>query len=200
MSKMASALRTEGYTVHNKTYPSGKYVIKKLAEQHIPAAVEFCRKEGNKKIHFVTHSLGGILLRQYLANNTLEEAGRVVMLSPPNQGSEVAEVLKKSKFFRFAIGPALSELGTGPESAPLNLPALEQETGIITGCRTSDPWFKWVFPGPNDGKVSVERARLAGMKGFLVVRLGHTFIMNSPEVIRQTIFFLKNGRFIRQEK
>ena len=86
-------------------------------------------------------------------------------------------------------------LGTDAESRPNTLEQIKGEIGIIAGDRTSDPWFSWLIPGPDDGKVSVESTRLNEMKDFLLVNHGHTFIMRSADVILQTRHFLDNGAF-----
>jgi hypothetical protein len=78
---------------------------------------------------------------------------------------------------------------------PNRLGPVDVPVGIITGDSTLEPWFSSRVPGPDDGKVSVERARLAEMTDFLVVHKSHGFIMNDPEVIAQTTHFLEHGVF-----
>ena len=195
MATMETRLRQEGYWTVNYGYPSTRHDIQELARTHVPRAVERCRKQSVKKIHFVTHSLGGILVRQYLQNNTIANCGRVVMLSPPNQGSELAERLKKLFLYRTITGPAGQQLGTGEDSIPNKLKPIDAEVGVITGNRSLEPWFSIGIPGEDDGKVSVERARLAEMTDFLVVKSCHALIMQHSEVIDQVVFYLKNGHF-----
>lgn len=103
LSKMERALSDSGYVVINNTYPSSKYDIETLAEDVISNSIKECSP--SKKIHFVTHSLGGILVRQYLSSNSVDNLGRVVMLAPPNKGSEVTDKLKDNFAYKMINGP-----------------------------------------------------------------------------------------------
>lgn len=197
MRKVEQALTGAGYTVWNRSYPSTKKSIEALAEEHISKGLRYCRRAGARKIHFVTHSLGGILVRQYLQNNTIENLDKIVMLSPPNKGSEIADSLRDLKLYRWMMGPAGQQLGTDADSLPNTLDRIDATVGIITGNRSSDPWFSPFIPGEDDGKVSVKSARLAEMTDFLVVGAGHTFIMSNRSVLEQVRHFLKEGTFKR---
>ena len=141
--------------------------------------------------------MGGILTRYYLQHYSLPNVGRAVMLSPPNQGSEVAEYLKSKPLFSKALGPAGQELGLGHNSITTQLGGADFDLGIICGTRTSDPWFSFLFDGLNDGKVSVEKARMDGMNDFITVPHGHTFIMQQPDVINHISSYLATGSFAR---
>ncbi len=197
MTKIEKRLKDEGYGTLNCEYPSTKMDIEELARIHVSKAVNHCNRFAPEKIHFVTHSLGGILVRQYLQENALPNGGRVIMLSPPNKGSEVAERLKWSFLYKSITGPAGQQLGTGEDSIPNRLRPIDAEIGIITGNKSYDPWFSIGIPGEDDGKVSVKRAKLEEMNDFLVVKSPHAFIMQNPEVIDQIVFYLKNGKFKR---
>jgi len=200
MAKIKTRLDKEGYQTVNYGYPSTEQNIRELADTHVSTAVNSCKKQSPDKIHFVTHSLGGILVRQYLQNHSIPNCGRVVMLSPPNKGSEIAEKLKDTFLYKSITGPAGQQLGTGKNSVPNTLPPIHIEVGIITGNRSFDPWFSFMIEGDDDGKVSVEHARLEEMNDFLVVDSAHAFIMRNPEVIDQIVFYLMNGNFKRMEK
>jgi len=195
MNKMEQALSESGYLVRNTTYPSTQKPINELASEVIPAAIESCNEEGDRPIHFVTHSLGGILIRYYLETNVLDNLGRVVMLSPPNQGSEVVDNLSGMPGFMAINGPAATQLGTDQDGVPSQLGPATFDVGIITGNRSINLINSMMIPGEDDGKVSVERAKLEGMSDFLVVPHSHPFIMNSKHVIRQVLYFLEHGRF-----
>jgi hypothetical protein len=151
-------------------------------------------RQSSGRVHFVTHSLGGIVLRRYLAHATLPNLGRIVMLAPPNQGSEVADRLQHLWVFRRATGPAGAELTTG-SGGPGTLPEVEAEVGIVAGTRANNPLFSRWIAAPNDGKVAVERTKLPSMAGFLEVDHGHTFLAWHRDVIRQVFRFLETGAF-----
>ena len=199
MHKIEESLSERGYKVTNWSYPSRRKAISVLADESIPRALESCDAPEIERINFVTHSMGGILIRYYLANNTIDSLGRVVMLSPPNQGSELVDFWSEWPGFELINGPAGYELGTDSNSLPLQLGPANFDVGIITGKNTTNPLFSIMIPGDDDGKVSVERARLEGMADFLIVPEAHSFIMRDNAVIRQTAHFLEYGRFSRLE-
>jgi pimeloyl-ACP methyl ester carboxylesterase len=196
MVKIQHALKQAGYTVRNVDYPSRTAPIEMLADDAIGNAVAECRENGATKIDFITHSMGGILVRSYLARHALPELGRVVMLAPPNQGSEIVDKLGSWLLFHWINGPAGDELGTGPDSTPNQLGPANFPVGIIAGDRSIN-WINSLFflPGRDDGKVTVARARLDGMRDFLVIHATHSFITYNHEAIRLTIQFLRVGKF-----
>ena len=195
MSRIAKKLDAAGYIVVNCGYPSTRGDIGYLVDQHVAKAVAKCRNRNAAKIHVVTHSLGGILIRGYLQRNSLPAGSRIVMLGPPNRGSEVVDQLRKFALFKWILGPSAVQLGTGPDSVPNRLNRIGQQIGIIAGNVSSDPWFSRIFAGAHDGKVSVHRTRLDEMADFLVLPCGHTFIMRSQSAIDQIETFLRAGRF-----
>ena len=174
MSNLEDALSTRGYRVINIDYPSTRHPIDDLVAI-LEAEVNRCCRTGPAPVHFVTHSLGGILVRAYLARNEFDRLGRVVMLSPPNKGSEVVDRLGETWFFEFVNGPAGQELGTDRASIPLRLGAANFEVGIITGSRSINLILSLLIEGKDDGKVSTEHAKLAGMKDFLILPSAHPF-------------------------
>jgi hypothetical protein len=199
MNKMQASLLADGYKVANWSYPSRKQSINVLAEEAISDAIEACNDSSVRRINFVTHSMGGILVRYYLAKHEIEDLGRVVMLSPPNQGSELVDLWSGLPGFELINGPAGYQLGTDENSLPLQLGPANFEVGIITGNNTTNPFFSIMIPGDDDGKVSVKSARLEGMADFLVVPEAHSFIMRDKAVIQQLTHFLEHGRFNRSD-
>ena len=197
MKKLANYIQDKGYSVANVDYPSRHKSIKELAFIAVSEGLSKCRKRKAGTIHFVTHSLGGILVRQYLAEHTIPELGRIVMLSPPNQGSRVVDKFSGYPGYRFLNGPAGFQLGTDENSIPRRLGPAKFEVGIITGDRSINLILSTAFDEPNDGKVAVEEARLEGMKDFLVVPHCHPCIMNSAGVLDQIVKFLQVGSFSR---
>lgn len=199
MEKLAQKLAGEGYGILNQGYPSREKTVEFLSSHIIPKAITHCRDRGARKIHFVTHSMGGILVRYYLRDQNIPELGRVVMLSPPNGGSEVVDKLGGNFVFKWLNGPAGRQLGTDAESIPNRLGPVNFELGVITGDRSINLILSCLIPGPDDGKVSINNAKVTGMKDFTIVHASHPFIMNHKEAQRQVISFLKTGRFEHRE-
>lgn len=197
MDKAAKLLNTYGYKIVNVDYPSQTADISSLAHKYIPLALEQCDGKDIKKIHFLTHSMGGILLRDYLASQSIDKLGRVVMLAPPNQGSEVVDKLGSWKLFYYLNGPAGLQLGTGSNSVPNRLGPVNFQLGVIAGNKTVNPLLSGLIPDVNDGKVSVIRAQVAGMKDFIVMPYSHSFIMQREAVIEQALHFIQQGCFAR---
>jgi pimeloyl-ACP methyl ester carboxylesterase len=196
MNPMQRALIDEGFETANIDYPSRDYTVEELAQIAIPKGLDACRaKEGVGRIHFVTHSLGGILLRQYLSEKDIAGLGRVVMLGPPNQGSAAVDELRGFPGFDWLNGPAGLQLGKGEESLPLKLGPAAFELGVIAGNRTIDPITSSVLENPDDGRVSVEDTKLDGMTDFVVVEHSHAFMMRMRRPIELTIRFLNSGSF-----
>ena len=175
MRPIERLLSAHGYRVLNLGYPSRSASIPELARR---VASEIVRWAPTESLDFVTHSLGGILIRQAVAAGDLpaERARRVVMLGPPNSGSELADQLPRWPVFgpvyRKLTGPAGAQLGTDSSSVPAGLPPVPFETGVIAGTRSYNPIFSAVLDGRSDGKVRVERTRVAGMQTLLKCPIG----------------------------
>lgn len=196
MEPMQQALEESGFATANVDYPSRAHSIEELAPVAVEAGVNACRALPDvDTIHFVTHSLGGILLRWYLAQYDITGLGRVVMLGPPNQGSIAADRMRNVPGYDWLNGPIGRQLGKGEDSVPLALPAADFELGIIAGNRTIDPITSVVLPDPDDGRVSVEDTKLEGMTDFVIVEHSHAFLMSMSEPIKLTVRFLESGAF-----
>lgn len=193
MAALATAFQDAGYAVANIDYPSTKHPIEKLAPETIERAIISCHSEST--VHFVTHSMGGILVRYYFAHNTFARLGRVVMIAPPNQGSGVVDALHDVPGFAWYNGPAGLQLGTDMSSIPLQLPAVTYPVGIIAGTRTFNLILSQFLDNPDDGKVSVENTKVAGMADFIEVPYSHPFIMKRKPVIELALGFIANGKF-----
>ncbi|SFI50532.1 esterase/lipase family protein [Celeribacter neptunius] len=191
MLVMARALGAVGYRVINQAYPSRDAPVALLADPALRAARAGCAADPAPDV--VTHSMGAILLRSFAADHPDLDWGRVVMLGPPNHGSEIVDVFGAYAGFAAANGPAGLQLGTA--GLPEALPPVPFEAGVIAGTRSLNPLLSAVVPGEDDGKVSIESTKVAGMQAHLTLPVTHTFMMQNPQVILQTLGFLDHGAF-----
>lgn len=194
MRLLGTRLSKAGFHVVNLGYPSTELAPDGLVS-HLDRELDACCR-GATRVHFVTHSLGGIVVRAQLARRRPENLGRVVMLAPPNRGSELVDRVGGSKLFAWALGPTARELGTDAGSLPNRLPAPDYELGVVAGNASLNPIGSALVPGDDDGIVSVARTQLPGVTDFVEVRASHTFIMRSELVAGEVISFLRNGHFL----
>ena len=200
MRRLERTLQARGYETLNHGYPSRSGDIASLAASMAQVVTAWA---DNGPLDFVTHSLGGILVRAAVASGALprDRMGRVVMLGTPNEGSELADLLPTipviGSFYARVTGPAGLELGTTADGVPGRLPPVDFEVGVIAGDRSWNPWFSALLGEPNDGKVRVERTRVAGMTDFLVMPHWHPLLVSATDVIEQVVHFLECGAFKR---
>lgn len=197
MTKLASAFDARGYKVANVDYPSRIKPIENLAEIAVEKGINECDTNADEKIHFVTHSMGGIIVRYYLAHNQLPQLGRIVMLAPPNKGSQVVDNLSRLPGYALLNGPAGAQLGTGEDSIPSTLGPVTYPVGVVAGTRTINLLLSLYLPNPDDGKVSVENTKVDGMADFIELPVSHPFIMRKEAVVEQVVAFIANGKFTR---
>jgi triacylglycerol lipase len=193
MAKLATHLRGAGFDTWSHTYPSRRHSIADLAHA---LADQLALAAQGRPLHAVTHSMGGIIVR-HLSDPRLTWS-RIVMLAPPNQGSQLAAGLLANPLFRWFYGPAARELADASSWPPP--PA---QFAVIAGTRSlalTNP-TSWTIgrrfpPGvKNDGTVAVDETKLPGMDAFAEVDATHTWIMNAQEVHRLVVAYLQNGRF-----
>ena len=179
----------------NLDYASRKKPLEALAEDIHPPIAAFAQ-QCDSAVHFVAHSMGGLLARLYIANHRPARLARVVMLGSPNGGSEVADLLMDLSIYRALFGPAGLQLSTAQHPVLAELPPPDYAVGIIAGCRTIAPIASLlVLPRPNDGRVSVESSKLVDMTDHVIVKASHTGLPRHPAAIEQSIAFLRAGRF-----
>ena len=193
MDAMEEALLEENFHPVNLGYPSREHPIEELADLAIKPALKECPQD--MEVNFITHSLGGILVRQYLSENEIDNLNRVVMLGPPNQGSEVVDKLGEMPGFYFLNGDAGLQLGTSELSVPNSLGKANFEVGIIAGTKSINLILSSLIPDTDDGKVSIESTKLEGMNDHIEMPVTHPFMMKNDDVIVQVIHYLKHGRF-----
>ena len=196
MHRMQRMLERNGYHVANVDYPSRDYTIEVLAPIAVENGLQQCNgKPDTSTVHFVTHSLGGILVRFYFEHHSIAKLGRVVMLAPPNQGSVAVDEMVRIPGFDWLNGPAGYQLGKGPESIPLQLGKPKFDFAVIAGNRSIDPITSAVLPDPDDGRVSVADTRLDGMQDFAVLPVSHALIMHDRQVFGLIRNYLAHGSF-----
>lgn len=204
MARLGHALERDGYRVVNLTYPSRSVPLETLARDWLPAQLRTHEIASAPRLHFVTHSMGGILVRTWLdqqlrTGTTLPaNLGRVVMIAPPNQGSAVAEKLQNFPPFRWFTGVNGRRLGTNPTSLPRTLgpwPAAVGQLGVIAGDRSLNPLFSAWLTGPNDGKVAVASTHLTGETAHRVLHHSHTWLQWHADTAHAVSTFLSTGRF-----
>lgn len=196
MTPLAAALQEAGFSTANVDYPSQRGTIEELAPVVVGMGVAACRETGATTIHFVTHSMGGILLRYQHEQEPIVDIGRVVMLGPPNQGSELIDQTREWPGIDVVNGPAGAQLGTGPDSVPSQLGPVSFPLGVIAGTATINVLASAMLPDEDDGKVTVARTQVEGMRDFLVVDDSHRFMLRSRTVLDNTVAFLRTGRFV----
>lgn len=186
-------LRRAGFHVINIGYPSRRRDVDRLAAcvaKQLPSP-----EQRPPRLHVLTHSMGGIVFRRLHTTQPIPGLGRVVMLSPPNRGSRLARKLGRYRAGRWLLGPAFAELGPDWETLEAMLGSIDFDLGVIAGDGPRYHPYAPFLEGVHDGTVEVVETQLADMKDFLVVRSGHTFIMNRREVLRQAVHFFRHGKF-----
>jgi pimeloyl-ACP methyl ester carboxylesterase len=164
--------------------------------------------DGIEEIDFVGHSMGNIVIRRYLGDQTDAAHGkqpdrrikRIVMLGPPNQGAELAEKLGDNRAFMAVFGASGQQLGKRWNELKPTLATPQCEFGIIAGGRGEDHGYNPLLPGDNDGIVTVASTRLAGARDFLLVNEVHFSLFHSANVQARVLEFLKHGCFVSEAK
>jgi hypothetical protein len=188
--------RKAGYYVVGLRYPSRTAEPTELLKKYIrPGIAKYCTDQ-ERKIHFLTHSLGGVLLREYLKTDRPANLGRVVMLAPPNHGTELVDRIADRRAIARFIGPTALRLNTGEDSWPKSLGKVDFPVGIIMGSAPRRfPLTSKLLPGSDDGIVSIESGKLDGMSGLIQIPAFHTSLPDKPVAWQQAQQFIEHGRF-----
>ena len=195
MGFLARGLEQEGFEVCTVGYHSVTDKIFQI-RRRVSDQISTCAEGRHGKIHFVGHSLGGILIRDYLKSHRLENMGRVVVLGSPNAGSDAIDVISRMKISHW-IGEAGLSLGTRENIYPGSDEKPVYELGVIAGVfEPLSSLNEQFLPGDDDGLVTVASTRVDGMSDFVVVEASHAGLRHNSYVERQIASFLKRGHFL----
>lgn len=204
MQRVAKTLEAENYRVINLSYESRKIPLEKLVSTWLPEqlqAHEVSLTSDHAPLHFVTHSMGGIVLRGWLKSRpeVPPNLKRVVMFAPPNQGSSLVDRIGTWKAFKISTGVNGVRLSTAADSYPRQIGPWPEgpELGIIAGDSPINPLLAYWTGGPGDGKVRVTETKLNGMTDHIVMPYSHTLIQYRRKPIDQVVVFLRDGKFKR---
>jgi hypothetical protein len=196
MMVMARAARRAGYATLAPNYPYRRS-LEDIADWLAPRVAAF-ESSFEGPLHIVTHSLGGLVARISIAAHRPQRLGRVVMLAPPNGGSELADLLFRMKLARWILGGSGAYLRTDrdPRHEAL-LGIIDYPVGVIAGDRPLLPLPFRLLPLPHDGKVSIAATRVAGLADHVTLPVTHTLMVYDRRVIAAAMAFLAEGSFSR---
>ncbi len=197
-ARLAKIVAAAGYTVHNLDYPSKTVPLPELGPKWLAAKLAALGVARAERLHFVTHSMGGLIVRGYLAAHRPANLGRVVTIVPPHHGSAVSDRLRRLPLIWRLIGRNLGALGTGPDAYWRTLPQrADFDLGVIAGSSALNPLGWFFLERPHDGTVAERSTRLAGMTDHILLSSNHTLILFRRRTAEQTLAFLRTGRFAR---
>lgn len=199
MRPIARLLEQHGFRCYTVSYPSTRLPIKEHAA-NLHRLIS--RLDEAEQIHFVCHSMGGLVVRTMLHEHPDPRVKRIVMMGTPNTGAERADTFANFAPYKWIMGPAGQDLVTSDAGIVVQLPPKVEhaEVGIIAGGKGDGRGYLRSLPGDNDGTVTVASTRLAGARDFLLVSALHTFIMNNAQVKQACLNFLKHGYFVSEEE
>jgi pimeloyl-ACP methyl ester carboxylesterase len=189
MGVLRRRLEPHGYSIHDFTYPS----ITGSLSDGVAALAAFVARVPGETVHFVGHSLGGVLICALLEGSLPARVGRVVCLGSPLRGSKTAARLMRWPGGRRVIGKCLTDVhargGFTACRAGVEVGSIAGRIAFGIG-RLFGP-----FPEPNDGTVAIEETKIAGLADHIVLPVSHVALLWSSAVAAQTGHFLVHGRF-----
>ena len=194
MEPLVHKVHQAGYEVRNVGYASISQSVDEIKTEVFSKFDQYISKNPEKKIHFVGHSLGGLLVRAYLDQKKLKNLGSVVLMGTPNKGTSLVNEHEDKWYFAW-LGPVIAELGVDNSQFLKTLKAPYYTVGVIAGSKPYSRWSSETLKGQNDGLVAVESTKLEGMSDFIVIDVNHSRMKRDPKVIEQVIYFLKNSEF-----
>ena len=195
MWMLAKRLEVAGYRTERFGYRSLKQSPDEIVA-NLNAQLSRCCSAADRKVHFVGHSLGGLITRAFLARHQVPNLGRVVLLGTPSKGSSIADTFKDKWWFDL-LGPTVKQLGTADGGLASSLPPPDYPVGVIAGVRDGRK-NEHILPGEDDGLVTVASTQFPGMTDFIVVPTGHSTMRYSKPVAAQVVSFLKTGMFAKE--
>lgn len=193
MKVLENFFKKNGYEVLNIGYPSVRHDLEFLADYVCTKISKMT--DGDKKVNFVCHSMGGLVVRVMLNKYKFKNLGKLVFMGTPNSGSEIADLLKDNYFYKKLYGPAGQQLVTDQTAFNKLFGDVYYEVGCIAGVLRVDPLHKIIFKAKSDGRVSVESTKLEGMKDHAVLRCRHFYLPLSTNVRKLALRFIQTGSF-----
>jgi pimeloyl-ACP methyl ester carboxylesterase len=196
MVLLARAARKAGFITFSPSYPYRR-PLTDIVERLVPQVRDFETRIGGP-LHIITHSLGGLVARALIAKHRPQRLGRVVMLAPPNAGSELADLLFRLRLNSVVLGGSGAHLRTNrTELDHAILGSIDYPAGVIAGDRPLLPLPFKLLPRPHDGKVSLAATRVKGVTDHLRLPVTHTLMVYDSRVIVAALSFLNDGAFAR---
>ena len=184
---LARRLRRAGFATRRFRYRTTRATL----ADHARALRRFSAAAGEPPVHYVAHSLGGLVTLQLLAAGDAPPAGQVVLLGSPLAGSEVARKTARIPGGGHLLGAAQASLATGRSRIAAGL-----RVGMIAGSRSFGlGWLVGGAGGPGDGTVAIAETRVEGLSEHLVLPVTHTGMLVSRQVAERAIRFLQTGSF-----
>ncbi|MGA2624642.1 MAG: hypothetical protein ABSF91_12360 [Bacteroidota bacterium] len=196
LKSIENYLKKNGFETVNYSYHSIRDDIRKTGHN----LYNQIKQDRIDTVSFVTHSMGALVMRALLTysikDSSFPTIYRIVMITPPNHGTEIADFFSSSSIFKFFLGPNVENMKTDSNSLANRLPLpLKSQVGIIVGEKSDSTGYNPFIKGSNDGYVTPDEAKLGMEKDFRIIYKSHTLITQSKKTRRLVLSFLRNGTF-----